>query len=469
VSVDDLPIRSFIPEICWPAVPSGQGMALLSLLFQLEHSQWWPAEEHLRRQAAQLRLLIDHANRTVPFYRDRPIATTIDPLQLLSEEWLAAPILTRRDVQEAGEALLSREVPESHGAVSEVFTSGSTGKPIRALRTELWRLFWSAFTVRDHLWHRRDFAGTLAVIRESGAGKAPYPNGELADNWGRSTAEVFSTGPSASLNIMTPIDRQLEWLERQNPDYLLTHPSIAARLAASCIREGIRLGKLRQVETISESLHPRVRDLCREAWGVPVVDLYSAREAGYVALQCPSTENYHVQAEGILVEVLDKTGRPCGPGETGVVVVTPLHNFAMPLIRYELGDLAEVGEPCPCGRGLPALKRILGRRQNMLVMPWGEERWPLLSSGNIKTLLSLAPIRQYQFAQKGPGHIDLRLVVVRPLSDEEEAALKRWVQEKFGYPFDVSLMYLDEIPREPSGKFDDFVREDAALNQSERS
>jgi phenylacetate-coenzyme A ligase PaaK-like adenylate-forming protein len=61
------------------------------------------------------------------------------------------------------------------------------------------------------------------------------------------------------------------------------------------------------------------------------------------------------------VEVLDEEGRPCAPGETGRVVATSLNNFAMPLIRYETGDTAEVGAPCPCGRGLPVLTRIMGR------------------------------------------------------------------------------------------------------------
>ena len=106
---------------------------------------------------------------------------------------------------------------------------------------------------------------------------------------------------------------------RQNADYLLTHPSIAQRLAEHCLDNGIRLPRLRLIETISEILRPATRAACLEAWGVPVIDIYTAREAGYIALQCPECEHYHVQAEGIFVEVLDeqdkavRSGR-CGPG-----------------------------------------------------------------------------------------------------------------------------------------------------------
>ena len=128
----------------------------------------------------------------------------------------------------------------------------------------------------------------------------------------------------------------------------------------------MRLPGLREVRTLGEASTPDLRALCREAWGVPLVDVYSAEEVGYIALQCPEHEHYHVQAESVLVEILDERGAPAPPGETGRVVVTDLHNFAMPLVRYEIGDYAEVGEPCACGRGLPVLRRIVGRVRNML-------------------------------------------------------------------------------------------------------
>ena len=208
----------------------------------------------------QLGLLLAHAQRTVPFYRKRFEKTGGSPKGPLSlDEWLRLPLLRRADIQAAGDALISTEPPESHGTTSQIFTSGSTGKPIRAVRSRIWALFWSAFTVRDHLWHRRDLTGKLAAIRESGKGKDPYPDGSTAPAWGRSRGRVFDTGPSVSLNITCSIKQQVDWLERQDPDYLLTHPSIAQRLAEHCRDNGIRLPRPRQVETISEILRPATR------------------------------------------------------------------------------------------------------------------------------------------------------------------------------------------------------------------
>jgi phenylacetate-coenzyme A ligase PaaK-like adenylate-forming protein len=431
---------------------------VLALLFQMEQSQWWPPDEMRRHQDRQLARLLDHARRTVPFYRDRLADLGSIDAHVVSEAWSRVPRLRRSEIQAAGTDLISTALPRGHGRVGEIFTSGSTGRPIRVTRSEAWFLFWRAVTLRDHVWQRRDLRCKLAGIRESDRKVATYPKGRT-HAWGDVEAMVTGHGPAVALNIHCSIEQQIEWLVREGPDYLLTFPSNAANLAEYCLSRGVRLPKLRQVITIAERLDPAVRMSCREAWNAGIDDIYSTREAGYLALQCPDFEHYHVQTEVALIEVLDEAGRPVAPGEVGQVVITPLHNFAMPLIRYEIGDFAELGMPCECGRGLPVLRRILGRSQEMLALPSGERRLALLSSGSLKTLISAAPIRQYQLCQKSLEHIELRLVTARRLEAAEEERLRGWVREKFGYPFVVSFSYHDEIPRSPAGKYQEFVSE----------
>lgn len=451
-----MPFDSALPDVAWPAAVSGRGMATLSLLFQLERTEWWPAERLRDGQQAQLKRLIGHARRHVPFYRRRLDKLGNAEGETFWQGWRDLPVLTREDVQQAGDGLISGSLPEGHGEFTEVYTSGSTGKPVHAVRSDLWLLMWSAVTVREHLWHRRDFSGKLAAIRESTAGKAVYPDGEHLDNWGFSTADIFRTGPAVSLNITTPVDDQLKWLLREGPDYLLTHPTMLDRLIRRSAETGLRPRNLRQILTISEILAPGLREFCRAEWGVPVVDTYSTRETGYLALQCPDAGHYHLQSETALVEILDRSGKPCAPGEVGQVIVTPLHNLAMPLLRYDVGDNAEVGEPCPCGRGLPVIRRILGRRQNMLRTAAGE-RWPLLSSDDIGKLLALAPIRQYQFAQTHLDRIEVRLQTARALTPEEQRGIVGWARAKFGEEFRIDLAFPAELSRTTSGKFEDFV------------
>jgi phenylacetate-CoA ligase len=126
----------------------------------------------------------------------------------------------------------------------------------------------------------------------------------------------------------------------------------------------------------------------------------------------------------------------------------------MPLIRYELGDYAQVGEACSCGRGLPVLDRVIGGLRNMLTLPGGERTWPRLST---YTLADMPAIRQAQFVQREIGAIDLRLVVSRPLTDAEEAKLTRVIRDSLGHPFDIRFVYVERIERSAGGKFEDFL------------
>jgi len=440
--------------LAWPAFATGRPAVLLALLAQLEWTQWLPAPALRRLQLSQLRLLLNHARASVPFYRDRlpTLGTELD-----EATWLAVPILRRPEIQAAGDELRSGALPASHGGIDEIFTSGSTGKPVRVLRSEAWNLFWRAQTLRDHFWHRRDLGGLLAVIRNSTKGEALYPEGERMASWSGAYRRLLKTGPAVSLNILSTTAEKAEWLQRQQPDFLLTHPTVDYDVAAHCLEQGIVLPKLKQVITISENLRPGVRDMVRSAWGIGIADLYSTRETGYIALQCPDHEHYHMQSEGMMVELLDEAGRPVGPGEIGRVVLTPLHNFAMPLIRYEIGDYARLGPPCACGRGLPVLSDIQGREQGMLTLPNGERRWPLLSSKDIGAILQLAPVRQYQFVQRSLTLLEMKLAVARPLSPGEAQALIGWAKGKFGREFEVALSFHEELPRTAAGKFHDFL------------
>jgi phenylacetate-CoA ligase len=186
---------------------------------------------------------------------------------------------------------------------------------------------------------------------------------------------------------------------------------------------------------------------------VPLVDTYSAQEVGYIALQCPEQPHYHVQSERILVEILADDGTPCRPGEIGRVVVTDLHNFATPIIRYDLGDQAEVGAPCPCGRGLPVLARIVGRRRGMLAYPDGRTAWPVFTVA----CRDAARFREIQLVQDRIDAIRLRVVPEEPLSAADRAALTAALHAALGHPFAVEIEVVDRLSRSPAGKLEEFV------------
>jgi phenylacetate-CoA ligase len=330
--------------------------------------------------------------------------------------------------------------------------------PVRTLTTAHTQLIWSAMTVREHLWHRRDLSRTLGAIRVLHGGASPRDAAPArSPTWGAPLRWLYETGPSEGLDIFTPVERQIEWLARVRPGYLLTHPTNALALAEHCLRQRVRLPGLLEVRTFGESLPQRLRDTVREAWGVPVTDTYSSREAGVLAIQCPEEGNYHVMAEGVLLEILDDDGQPCAPGEVGRVVVTALHNLASPLIRYDIGDLAALGGPCRCGRGLPVIARLHGRVRNMLRRPDGSVQWPSLPTKDMAD--AMPAMTQHQFVQKALDLIEVRIVAPAPATDEEAAALLAALRGRFGDEFRFELRFVASIARSAAGKFEEFASE----------
>ncbi len=350
-------VRSALRGVAWPAITAPAEARALALQYQLERSQWLSTEALSRLQARQLDSLVRHARESVPFYRWQWHGVFGVGETLTRESFERLPLLGSDSLAHDLEELKSTAFPVSHGAVS-VSTTGVGDATLRVLRTELTDLWRRALTLRDHLWHRRDFDGSLAVIHAD-------PDAGETHGWGAATGMLDAAGRTLVLGLPASNELQLEWLQRNEPDYLLTSPGNAAELTRSALAHGVRLPRLREIRTFGGPVGPDVRESCRRAWGVPLTDLYMSWEAGHIALQCPDYGHYHVQSESVLVELLDAQGKPCAPGELGRIVVTTLHNFAMPLVRYDTGDLGEAGEPCACGRGLPVLRRIVQRTRDV--------------------------------------------------------------------------------------------------------
>lgn len=433
----------------WPPMYSLQNTIHLAMQFTFQITEWWAPERLLASQMHQVTELVRHAAATVPYYREKLGKQPLPSHRAMTwDDFRTLPLLTRADIQNAGQSLVSTAIPGNHGPHYEVRSSGSTGKPIRVLGTGLTNIYVRAFSMRGHLWHDRDLAAKAVDIRTAPSAEKQAER----HTW----SSVLDAGECVQLDINLPMHVLLDRLVEEDPVYVQTHPYTLKGMIKSSLERGIRPKSLREARTFGEALEPDIRDLAREHWGIEVIDNYSAMEVGMIAMQCPESDNLHVQSESVLIEVIDDYGRPCFPGEVGRIVVTALHNFATPLIRYELGDYAEVGDTCACGRGLPVLKRILGRKRNFLVLPNGEKRFPEAW----RTLTDIAPeIRQFQLVQKSLEQVEMKLVVASPLTGAKESELTRYLVEKFDHPFDYRLVYVDDIPRGENGKFEEFISE----------
>lgn len=428
---------------------------MLAMLWQMERSERFTPARLRSLQMVQLRALLRHAAVHVPFYRElwaglgrRRLG--FDPAvdALTPKRFAALPVVTRAMIRSAGEAAFGTTVPQAHGPVQAALTAGTTGTPLQFRTTGLTQFMWRAFTLRDHLWHRRDLTGKLAAIG--------WMQGRRTEeqNWGLATASLCSTGPAVGLNIDHDIVDQAAWLLEQDPHSLITHPSNLYALSGWFSGHGMKLPCLRDIRTVSEPVAPEQRAACRVAFGVSLVDSYSTRELGYLALQCPQHEHYHVQEEGVLLELLDDDGQPVPQGRMGRVVVTSLHNFAMPLVRYDTGDYAIGGAACDCGRGLAVLERIVGRARNLMSMPDGSRRWP---GCELIPLDVVAGIREHQFVQTAIDRIELRLVADAPLGEDDKERLAAIVRERLGHGLELEVARVERLPRGAGGKFEDFV------------
>lgn len=415
------------------------------LLRHLEETQFWPAERLRADQDRRLAVLAGHFASESPWFRRRMHAAGARADELRTVDGLqAVPVLGRRDVQAAGEELFTAAIPPGHAPTSDAKTSGSTGEPVVVRRTGVTGLWWLATTLRSYRWWSLDPGARVSVIRAGGLT-------EYAERatWGVPMSLIGPTGPSQSIPVTTDIEEQVRLLNRFEPGLLLVYPTGLAAL----IRAGARLPSLHRLLTIGETLSAELRAEATTELGVVVHDTYSSQELGNIAVEC-TAGSYHA-VETVVVEILDDAGRACGPGEIGRVVVTDLTNFATPLIRYDIGDYAEVGGACDCGRGLPTLQRVLGRERNLLHLPDGRRHWPLVGFSRFR---EVAPVVQYQVVQHDLDDIELRVVAERPLAPQQEAALAGVLVAALGHPFPVRITEHDgRLATGPNGKFEEFV------------
>ncbi len=420
---------------------------MLALLWQLDQSQWWPPERLREHQLRQIRALVEHAVVNVPYYREALQKTGIASAAELDEaSFRRWPILRKSDIRANEAALRASSYPKTHGKAFESETTGSTGTPVRIYRTEMEAHFARAIMVREHLLHGRDLARKLGTIR-AGVTESTQPG------WGMVNV-AFDTGPGCAISLYEPIERLLDWLLRERPAYLLCTPAILRELVLMSRRRGVRPEGLIEAMTFAAMQSADLRALVGKVWGVDLTDSYSCVEAGGIAVQCPGHDHYLVHAENVYVEILGDDGMPCPPGELGRVVITPLHNFAMPLIRYELGDYAEAGGACPTGRGLPTLARIAGRVRNLLRDPAGGLRSPKIDPS---LWLETGPVEQVRLVQPSLRQIDVEYVMARDLSEGEQEQLVARLQEDLGFAFDIRFVRVPALERQKGGKFEEFL------------
>lgn len=421
-------------------------MTLDEIIEILKVTEWWSQEEIEARQQTALARVIGHHSLYNNSFKQRLadqglVAEDISTLEGLKK---LKPI-TKRDIQKAGKRFNSEAVPPSHLPIRMSQTSGRTGEPVTILKTEMNQQFFVGLMFREHEWWKHNYKHRLSSIR------AIHREYEESPNWGGPVAEKFESGPAQGIPLDIGVRKQLEYLNKFNPDMLNVHAGVLAAMCSVWEAEGYTLN-IKHIKNVGETLSDELRQRVKRITGVDMYDQYSSSEVGCISTECPGTGLQHVMAETLLVEVLNEQGLQCQPGELGRVVITDFYNTMNPMIRYDIGDYAEPGPTCSCGRHMPTLKRIIGRERGLFHKVNGDRFWPTAGQYAAGKIVK---INQWQIVQHSLEDIEYKLVTDEPLTKEIKEQLLEIFKKTLGFDCVRITEYREQLPIE--GKYEESV------------
>jgi phenylacetate-CoA ligase len=420
----------------------------------LMESQFWPPETMLAFQRNQLTQLLHHARAHVPFYKSRLNAVFRKNGSIDWDRWCEIPITTRADVRDRSADMYAAMLPPGHGKITFGSTSGSSGIPISVRKNELFRLASKAAGIRFSSWIGMDWTKSIAefppkLYAENEAGQS-YRSKPSTPAWVHD-----APGEKLFISRAMPEADALELLRTHSIEYISSLPNFVEMLAHAnlALSSPVTVSKV-----LCYGMHAlkSQAELFKKSFGADTYCSYSSEETARIAVQCELRGLYHINAEQVLVEILDDGNGPCPKGVAGRVVVTAFYSTAQPLIRYEIGDIAEFGGPCHCGRTLPTLSRILGRLYPIFIRPNGDRFWVQFNHEIIARNLQC---KSYQIAQTGPVDFEVRYVPHNLDSLRNLEAVRSIILKNLGFGASLQFKSLDQIPVGVGGKPQILVRE----------
>lgn len=445
----------------WRLRPAFAGLTCFDNLIK---NEFLTPEELRLWQRSALTEAVRLAASATPYYRDVFARLRLRPEEIRDPgDLVCLPILSRREVIEQGDALRPAG-PSAEPQVVCASSSGSTGPPVRVMHTSQSILLTHLLNQRQFRWFRWDPTTVLAWIRIPQDLRCPdgrpLPDGHTLRlaGWPR-IGPYFETGAFLGFSKANSTEAKAAWLETYRPAYLQAASAQIEHLALA-FQNRLPPAGLRGLWAVGEPLTPGMERRIREVFRVPVHIAYGLDELGWIAVRCSEGGRYHVHPERAVVEIVDEAGHPSRPGAPGRLLVTLLGNPAMPLLRYDTGDLAEPVEgPCPCGRALPAFGPVVTRRERLLRLPPGtmERVSPLLRAmEDLRPPLS-RNLREYRAHQNRDGSFELRLVTAGGMSPDFEAHIRRIWDSAPGQPSQLRIVCVEHLPQTRSGKFFQFT------------
>jgi phenylacetate-CoA ligase len=408
---------------------------------EIEASQWWSKGRLLERQEELLAALIQHAYENVPYYRRIFDERGLRPSDVTCvDDLVKLPILTKAMVKANAADLKAKGVDPS--ACEEVHTSGSSGVPMAFLADDGMMSAETAFIMRAFESHGSRLYQDKSVWLRSYVPK----EGEPLCRYEPQRRLMYLSAYHLSERVLK---QYVDLMEDFGSDLLVGYPSSLYAFALLLKKARMRPPRFKVAHAGSECLLPEWKSRTEEVLGCPVKDHYGMAEMVSLFHRCSESDLYHENIEYGVTEIVDvKDG-------VGEVVGTSLRNYAMPLIRYRMGDRARLHDgiqKCSCGRGLPLrVSAFEGRADDIIQTP--DRRY--LPGVNFYTLMYKTPgVGMFRIVQHSLEKIEVQVVPGAGFTPRSEARLTEGMKERVGDGMEVKVSVLNEIKRNAStGKF----------------
>jgi len=437
---------SFVRNVLIPLYDFATENPTRKYMRELEKSQWFTPGKIKELQEEKLRRLIKHAYETVPHYHRifRKNKLNFNDFKSL-DDLTKLPILSREKVRDEFDALISRGYPRKKMVYG--CTGGSTGEPTRFYTTRENRCWSNAARYLAWQWAGFDIGDKFAQVFGLHLDQPMFQSlkGKIE---GRIKRRISLDAYQMSEKT---IEKFVQKMKKFKPKILYGTATSVANLAKFIEDKRIEGFHLRSVIIDSMGLFEHEVKMIERVFGCKVWWNYHNRENGTFASECSEHNGYHLFSQNFVFEFIGK-GEKVALGEAGSIVVTDLTNYAMPFIRYEVGDVGVPSDDiCACGRSLPLMRKLVGRTSEILVSATGEFMQNPFSGRLEHIILETLDIKQYQIVQETSTKIIVRIIPGKTYASKDTEIIRKMMYSLMG-DLDIEVKLVDSIAKSKSGK-----------------
>lgn len=439
--------QKLVESVLYPMLSRYHGGKELEILAELRHSERLKPDELHDLRLKRLKEVLKHAAQYVPFYQRRFADAGFDP-EVLQDfaDLKKLPILTKADIQTHKEELISTYFGPKD--LHSNRTGGSTGAPLEFFHNSERLDSRLAATMRHNEWAGYRVGSKAAILWGHQHDLSLYTSFKAKVRQAVIDRTLICDSSSFSDASLGDFIRSFKSFK---PDIILAYANALAFVVEYCIKRNIKLPRPQAIITSAEVLTDENRQKIEEFFDTRIFDRYGSREVSIIASECDAHDGLHINAENLYLEFLDGD-RDVVTGEMGDIVVTDFGNFAFPFIRYQIGDIgAPLEGQCSCGRTLPRMTMVAGRTTDFLYASDGRR-----VSGAAMTIYLAAEvpgILQAQIIQREHNNLIFNLVVSDKFDESSRELMCAKVDHFFGAGMRFSINLVEEIAKEPSGKY----------------